>query len=233
MIAFTHRECDSLHFNSGPYETDYSTDLGATWDTCKAVIFKANLTGPAGTRYPNGVVLNPMGNTIPSMAYAITSGPHTNGTSWDSNAFGSIRLDSMYTSEFKALPYPDVNTGNFTTFSAPHYMSVTDDSIVHSVEEAWSYNSGLTAVYTFYGAVINKGTWNGATHSVNWTHTVLRPTFASYLGVGMPVDTQAEVQGLSMAWSQDGATGYVVFFGNLDSVGYNYASHYSLSFTNP
>jgi len=224
LIGFTHRESATLPFSSGAYETDYSLDYGNTWDTAKAVLFKNTATATNGPRYPNGVILNPVGNTVASSAYAITCGPHTSGTAWDSVFYGSIRLDSMYTMQHANLMYPNVTTNALVTFSAPHYMSVTNDSVVHSIEYAWTYNSGLTAGYAFYGAVINKGVWNGATHSVTWTYNVLRPSLASYDGPTAPFDSGAEIQQVSMAWSQDGSVGYVVFFGNLDSTGYNYAS---------
>ena len=226
MIALTHRESNSLPYGSGAYETDYSLDGGNTWDTAKAVVFReANNSSTAGTRYPNGVILNPNGNTNATLAYAITNGPHTNGTSWDSVGFGSIRLDSSYTNQNEVRMYPNVNNlSTLNVFSPPHYMTVTDDSIVHSVEDAWSLNSANTTFYGFYGAVVNKGTWNGATHNVTWTDTVLKPVFASYAGPSAAADSDAEVQEISMAWSQDGSVGYVVFFANLDSTGYDFAS---------
>jgi hypothetical protein len=221
MVAFTHREDMSLPSGSGAYETDYSLNYGTTWDADSSmdVVFK-NIS----TRYPNGIVLNPVGNTIASQAYAITNGPHTNGTAWDSNAFGSIRLDGANTNEQEFLEYPNVTSSGLNVFSPPHFMSVTNDSIVHSVEYAWSLNSGSTDYDGFYGGVVNTGTWSGTTHSVTWANTVLKPNLASYDGSGITNDSDAEVQQVAMAWSQDGSVGYVVFFGNLDSAGYNYAS---------
>lgn len=228
MISFTHRESAALTFGSGPYETDYSLDNGTTWDTATSgagVLFKTSQSATNGTRYPNGVILNPSGNSTPANAYAITNGPHTNGSSWDSVAYGSIQLNATNPNQQEGLMYPNTVTANaFTVFTAPHFMQVTNDSIVHSVAEAWTYNSGLTATQGFYGAVINKGVWKGAMHKVIWTDTVIRPHLASYDGAGAPFDSAAEVQAVSMAWSQDGSVGYVVFFANLDSVGYNYAS---------
>jgi hypothetical protein len=224
MISFTHRESAALEFSSGAYETDYSITNGSTWDTAKAMNFKSDSGNTSGPRYPNGVILNPVGNTTASSAFAITSGPHTNSTSWDSIVFGSIRFDSMYTVNHEVLMYPNVNTQVFYVFSAPHYMSVSNDSVVHSIGNCWTYNSGLTADQGWYGAMINKGVWNGATHTVTWTDTILRPHLASSAGSSAPFDSLAEVTQVSMAWSQDGSVGYVVFWGNLDSTGYNYAS---------
>lgn len=219
MIAFTHREDVSLSYGSGAYETDYSLDGGSTWDTATALV-NENLA----TRYPNGYILNPAGNSNPAMAYSVSTGPHVTGSNWDSVAMSSVRLDGTNVNDQEVMMYPNTTALNLTVFSPPHFMSVTDDSIVHSVQSAFSFNSALTQYYTFYGAVINTGTWNGATHKVTWTSTVIRPKFASYNSPSDPYDSNAELADVAMAWSQDGKVGYVVFFGNLDSTGYNYAS---------
>lgn len=217
MIAFTHRESAALPYGSGAYQTDYSLDGGSTWDTATALVNK-NLAD----RYPNGVILNPMGNSNPAMAYAISSGPHVTGSSWDSVAFSSVRLDGSNVDEQEVMMYPNTVSLALNVFSPPHFMSATDDSMVHSVQSAWTLNGNYFA--GFYGAVVNSGVWNGATHKVTWTSSIIRPHFASYDGPSAAFDTSAELSDIAMAWSQDGKVGYVVFFGNLDSTGYNYAS---------
>jgi hypothetical protein len=226
MVGVTHRESAGLNFGDGAYETDYSLNGGTTWDTATAVVFKlAAGSNTSGTRYPNGVILNPVGNTSGPQAYAITNGPHTNGTSWDSVAYGSIQFDSLYTNMQETLMYPNVTTAALDVFSPPHFMSVSNDSVVHSVEEAYTLNATTSDYQAFYGAVVNKGVWNGATHLVTWTSSVIRPAFVSTDGITAPVDSDAELSGVGMAWSQDGSVGYVVFFGDLDSAGYNFCSY--------
>lgn len=225
MISFTHRESAGLNFGTGVYQTDYSTDGGTTWDTAKALVFKGDSASAAGVRYPNGVILNPSGNTNASQAFAVTSGPHTNGSSWDSTVFGSVRFDGSHVSQYETVMYPNVNSERLNVFSPPHFMQTTDDSVIHSVEEAWTLDASSTNFYGYYGAVINTGTWSGATNSVTWTKTVIRPHFVSGAGLGAPVDSEADISATAMAWSQDGSVGYVVFFGDLDSTGYNYASY--------
>ncbi len=169
MIGFTHRESSYYSFGIGAYETDYSLDGGSTWDT--STIVNKFPSPTIGTRYPNGLILNPAGNLTPSLAYAVSTGPHTQGTLWDSVYFSSIRLNGTNTNEQRKIMYPNAATSPFTVYCPPHFETVCDDSTIHSVQEAWTYNSGLTATYGFYGAIVNTGTWSNG--SLTWTTQVI------------------------------------------------------------
>jgi hypothetical protein len=223
IITFGHREDFTKPDGSGTYEASYSKDGGNTWDS-NAVFFKS---GTIGTRYPNAVIVNTKGNTVDSLAYVVMAGPHTDGNTsspWDTNSFGSIQLSgtgaNINEQNFLMFPQPSGET----SYSPPIYMQACDDSMIHAISDAWTYNTAFTATYGWYGAQTWDGTWSSGTKSVTWTNKVIRPNFKSYDGTGSPFDSNAEMSQVIYAWSQDGMTGYIVMFGNLDSTGYSYAS---------
>jgi len=219
LIQITHREDANKPWHTGAYEASYSTDMGNTWHN-NVVIFRMD-----SNRYPNGVILNPAGNTVDSLAYAVMVGPHTNGTDWDTTAFGSVQLSKtglnpnlQNIKDFPHQPHP---------FSSPTFLTACDDSTFHAIAPSYSLNTA-GATQAFYGVQLDNGTWSSTTNSVTWTQPVLKPHFLSWSGAVTEVDTDAEVTGMTSAWSQNGDTGYVVFFGNLDSVNgpinYNFVS---------
>jgi len=219
-ILFTHRADQSKmgSYGSGTYEASYSLDWGQTWDTT-LLMYKWPAASASGTRYPNGVMFNPAGNTNFKNAYWIASGPWTDGSAtfsapygnWDSIAFGSMKLDSTNVMEgYKGNGKPGVNTEEFV-----EYMSSSDDSTVHNVGDGLYYNSGGTGD-TYTGSSINTGKFNGS--GFTWNQTLIRPHLMPSTHSMTAFDTLAErMNDAGTAWSQDGKTGYVVIFGNLDS----------------
>jgi hypothetical protein len=225
LLVMTHRENSGAAYGSGAYTPSYSTNNGNSWDSTSIIMFK-NQT----SRYPNGVVFNPTGNTNPMHAYASTSGPWTNGSasqiSWVKTVYGSIRMDTANRNENiwtnGNVGVVTQNTGNLS------YMTSCDDSNVHIIGVDWRENAGQTAFTRFMGAVLTTGKFN-ASNNFTWTQKVIRPhLWDGFHGAvaGSPYDSLGEFIGSpGTAWSQDGKTGYVVIFGNLDSAGYNYATY--------
>jgi hypothetical protein len=167
--------------------------------------------------------MNTAGNTHDSLAYVIMCGPHTNGTVWDSNAFGSVQLTGANVKQQLVAQYPGVS--GESSFTNVIYMSACDDSMVHAIAPAYSLSAAGTGnLYAYYGAQLWDGTWSSLTKSVTWNSKVIRPHFKTADATD-PFDSNAEFTENLYAWSQDGMTGYVVFFGNLDSTGYSYASY--------
>ncbi|HTA83163.1 MAG TPA: T9SS type A sorting domain-containing protein [Bacteroidia bacterium] len=218
-IVFTHRIDNTKisAYGSGTYEASISLNMGANWDTSK-LIYNFPAGSASGTRYPNGVIFNPSGNTTFTNAYWSVNGPYTTGTAsgiydgWDSIAFGSMKFDSTFiTEKYKGNGKPGVLIEEGT-----EYTSVTDDSTVHSVGSGDVFNAALTGD-SWSGVSVNTGKFNSTNHNFDWTQTLIRPHLMSDGGY-TTFDTLAQVIGeTGMAWSQDGKTGYVVIFGNLDS----------------
>jgi hypothetical protein len=179
------------------------------------------------TRYPNGVISNPSGNSsVGSAIWAVNGNCTTSATTgpyvgWDSIPLGSELFDSTHATQGFLI---NGNTG-VQTEEEEYFMSSSDDGTVHSIGAGYIYS---TAGSTFTGAVLNTGKWNSSNNSFTWTQTNFQPpllsgpTNLSYPRSSHSFDTLAQMLGVpGTAWSQDGTTGYVVIFGNLDSTDAN------------
>src|SRR6185312_12060812 len=129
LTVMTHRDNNSniAICGTGAYIAAYSTNGGSTWDTTVTLFCDPN--GTSGVRYPNGVIFNPAGNTNPTNAYDVMSGPYTNGltngdswveTVYGSTTFGDANAHGMYWTNGK----PGVLTQNNGDLS---FMSSSDD----------------------------------------------------------------------------------------------------------
>lgn len=227
LIVMTHRDnySNAATCGTGAYIGAYSTDNGSIWDTTVTLFCSSDPS--AGTRYPNGSIFNPAGNTNPMNAYDAMSGPYTNGVttgdSWVQSVYGSVTFGGANPhGMYWANGTPGVLTQNNGDLS---FMSSSDDSTVHVIGEGFNLNSAgnFTA---WRGAVLTTGKFDAVTDSFKWTQTLFRPHIVpSYKGFTVSSVYDSDAAPLSVpgtAWSQDGKTGYVVFFANMDSTGYNY-----------
>ncbi|HWY98473.1 MAG TPA: T9SS type A sorting domain-containing protein [Bacteroidia bacterium] len=216
VILFTHREDNSKFATggSGAYEASVSMDGGATWDTSR--ILFSNVT----TRYPNGVIYNPAGNTVFTNAYWATMGPVAGAattdvwTGWDSIAFGSMQFNGTNTSQtYKANGKPGV-----LVEEGIQYMTACDNGMVHSIGDGFHQS---TSGYTYLGASVNTGTFNATNHNFDWTQAKVRPHLNPSDHTNTVFDSVPEFMNSSgTAWSQNGMVGYTVLFGNLDTINY-------------
>ncbi len=227
LIVMTHREDNSKvgTCGTGAYEAAYSTNNGATWDT--SVVISCNQS----SRYPNGALYNPTGNTNPMNVYDAMAGPWTNsattGDSWVESVYGSVTIGDANAHEmYWANGTPGVlvqNTGDLS------FMSSSDNGAVHVIGEGFDVTTA--GAYTrWLGAVLTTGQFDAAADSFVWTQTKFWPHLVPSVknwtsNAGLIWDSSAApLAQPGTAWSQDGQTGYVVIFANLDSAGYNYAS---------
>jgi hypothetical protein len=227
LLVMTHREDNTKvgTCGTGAYEAAYSVNGGASWDT--SVVISCNQS----SRYPNGALYNPTGNTNPMNVYDAMTGPWTNsatsGDSWVETVYESVTIGDLNDHEmYWTNGNPGVfvqNTGNVS------YMSSSDNGAVHVIGEG--FNVATAGTYNgWLGAVLTTGQFDAAADSFVWTQKVFWPHLvpsekAWYNDGGLTWDSlAAPLATPGTAWSQDGLTGYVVIFGNLDSDGYNYAS---------
>lgn len=190
--------------NSGWIMTHVSYDKGATWDTTVNV---ANLTGTNANRYPSGLVANPPGNTTANQAYGVISAPIiTNGDTWNGITLASRRLDGQNQSIY-----------NQDTTQAAIYqqmprlgMSTGTNANVYVMGSNYAFNDDAP---DFYGAVINRGVWNGTNNNWDWDHKLIYHAFSHD-----PSDNSQNFSNLGqMAFNPDGVTGFMCQFGR-DSV---------------
>ncbi len=227
LLVMTHRDDNTKvgTCGTGAYEAAYSTNNGATWDT--SVYISCNQS----SRYPNGALYNPPANTNPMNVYDAMSGPWTNsaatGDSWVESVYGSVTIANSNAHEmFWTNGTPGVQVQNTGDLS---FMSSSDNGAVHVIGEGFDVTAA--GAYTrWLGAVLTTGQFDAAADSFVWTQKVFWPHLVPSVkgwtsNAGLIWDSSAApLAQPGTAWSQDGLTGYVVIFGNLDSAGFNYAS---------
>ncbi len=212
-ISFIHRKSatyvGSPANNTGVIVGEISSNWGSTWDsTC---LYSASaIVG----RYPQGGIYNPVGNTNIANAYAIATGPSTDGASnWMGNFYASKQLNA-FNSTASAVPNAmQVISNQATSYSTAQFgpqlfsygFSSTDDGIVHSVAPVFA-----TQQSKIRAARIVKGTFNAGVF--NWLCDSVSP-------VTVPDSSNAPnlYPRPIMAWNEAGTVGYVVILGVLNT----------------
>ncbi len=216
-ITFTHRNDVGLFpaLTSGHIRYDVSKDGGATWNVDQGPIWSPTgaqgaLNGPG--RYPQGVIVNPPGNTQPDSAYLAFFSPTLNGTnssgSWGGQVFGTIQLDGS-----------DLNVTELSTDPAAGiFFQVSDDlTYVTDSQMVFGLNQGddVTTGTVMYNdtVILTKGKWNPTTKMLD----------QSYIKAYFPFETDtAGTAGntifadCKIAFSPDGSVGYISGIGYLD-----------------
>ncbi len=185
----------------------WSSNNGSMWDS---TILAANST--KFLRYPAGSVYNPTGNTTPSNAYSVFSGPWHPGTNWQGNYFGSKKLTTPFNATGGNITYIDnsaLMAGQKKEDFARTSPQVTSDGKAHVLGGLYTdINSTTASGQAFRGVMLNYGTFNTGTSSFTWTVDSLKPNFKNNsTGVRQSFGI------FDMAWSEDGVTGYVIFSG--------------------
>jgi hypothetical protein len=192
--------------NSGTIAYTYSQNSGTSWDSTIVVASSTKLM-----RHPGGTIYNPAGNTTPSNAYAVVSGPWHPGADWQGSFFAS-----------KQLSFPGSNTSGSSLFIdnlalssgqkkqdfPRNGMQATTDGKVHVLGDLIKNINDVSsnAAYGWRGVMLNTGTFNAG--SFTWTLDSLKPNFK--------LDNAGDMHGAinaNQAWSEDGQIGYVIFTG--------------------
>jgi hypothetical protein len=193
--------------NSGTIAYAYSTNPSVAWDSTIIVAHPTNLQ-----RYPTGSIYNPAGNTNPTNAYAVVSGPLLiGGTIWQGGFFGSKQLTTPGSDLAGNLVYSDnlALQANQRKQDFPrNSMQITSDGIAHVLGDIAANVNDVSsnAAYGWRGAMLNYGTFNAG--AFTWTVDSLKPNFK--------LDGIGDSQGFSTynhAWSENGQIGYVIFCG--------------------
>lgn len=197
-VLFIHRGDAAITGLSGNMTVfDHSTDGGATWTTNTGPVIQAGLvTTFPGTRYPQGYLYNPTGNTTVGNARVIANAAHATGENngWGTLTVGSSKLDG--TSQ-NARPF---NAGNafipqsLTERVPGEYWSVDDTTV-----------DGKISLY--------KGVYSVAGDSVVWT---VNSPFAKVTSLfDSSVDGSIHYYDVWIAFSPDGNTGWVAVNGEI------------------
>jgi len=204
-VMFTHRLSPDWGgtisgANSGYIQYTFTTNNGTSWDS----MYYSN-NGVNLYRYPSGTIANPASNTSIANAVAASAGPYTDGAGWEGYYWNSTQMNnSNSTTSDMAWGGSGVANLSFPRIDIASY----DNGTVWLTGGLYADDDGTTAAAQgFRGAALIKGTLSGNT--VNFTvFDSLKPNFHQDGTGANDVYTMTH-----LAFSQDGQTGYAVFFG--------------------
>ena len=207
-VIFTRRRNAGNLGNSGYVQFSASLNGGQTWDTTRSLISD----DVHFCRYPSAAILNPSGNTNPNQVYVVGSGPWHPGASWQGNFFSSRRMDGQFRDSL--IQDNLAGTGAINQDLTRIAVQSTDNGkVIVSVGQFVDINATTVQGQDYRGGVLNIGTYNPSTHHMEWVNQRFYPSVTTDAASG----TRNVSSTMQTAWSQNGNTGYVVFWGN-DSI---------------
>jgi type IX secretion system substrate protein len=215
-IVFTHRMTGGVEVEGNSrIAYDVSTDGGATWIN-NVQVYTPTAPGPqypdnAG-RYPQGAIINPVGNTNPDMAYYTYLAAAINNTNgiWGAYAYGSNVLTET------DPPNPTQNlleSGNGYTRLIPDALTVTTQGVSWYIEPSTDYTSG-TAAYTGE-IIVGKG-------EIVDGEIVYEESLIEFL------EEDDAFNDSKIAFGPDGLTGYMVLMSDSESDPQSYTSYHPI-----
>lgn len=194
-VAFFHRMLAAPDGpGSGYIAHDLSTDGGATWSVNNQ-IYDPTVAPGANARYPQGVLVNPVGNTDPNNAYAVNVQPILDGSNGTAASWGGLgtTLNKLDGSVSAQLSWPTVAPFRNNVPDAMTVNPVTGDVFV--VEPSLIGGLGNQYIDTL---IITRGVIED--NAIEWTQSLL------YAPVNVYGTSIADCR---IAFAPDGMTGYI------------------------
>ena len=190
-VAFLHRM--SIPPGSGFIGHDYSTDGGNTW-TNNIQLFEPPAS-TAGARYPQGVIVNPVGNTNPSNTHLVTVSALLDGSNAGPGSWGGLgaTISKLDGSAVAQQEWPTVGAFRNNVPDAMTVNPVTGDIFV--VDNSMIAGLGDQYVDTL---VITRGVVTG--DEIEWFQSLLYAPVNAY---------GTSLADIKVAFAPDGMTGYI------------------------
>jgi len=197
-IMFTHR-AGGIHGGTlNDIYCTYSTDGGKTWGNVVKLIENGNNdTGVKNCRYPSGVFYYPTNaSSFLNDAFIAVSGSNTIGlsssptnvTGWAENYYASARMNGTD----KYIEY--ISIGNDSMQLFPRIgMTISNNGIIHVL--------GVDTLNKM--PVLNTAKFNPYLNKFDWSKSVIK------------LNKKIRSLDIGMAWSEDGATGYIILNGRI------------------
>lgn len=207
MVMFNRRRNSTSFGNSGFIQASVSTNGGVSFDSLITVVGDSSDTHFC--RYPNGAIVNPIGNTNPNNAFIVSTGPWHPGANWQGNFFGSVNANganyNTYFGDNTAL-----QTGELKSDFARISAQSTDNEMYYTMGGQYTDANGTTwAAQDYQYAVLHSGKLNHTTNKFDWSNKGFPHSFRRD-----PADNTKSVSSVAQtAWSQDGNVGYVFYIG--------------------
>lgn len=192
-VAFFHRML--IPPGSGFVAHDLSVDGGNTW-TVNNQFYDPTIAPGANARYPQGVLVNPVGNTDPNNAYAVNVNPILDGSNGTAGSWGGLGAAFTKLDGTGAAQQSWPSTGPFRN-NVPDAMTVNPvTGEVFVVEPSLIGGLGNQYIDTL---VITRG--NIAGDAITWEQELLYAPVVSY---------GTSIADSRIAFAPDGQTGYIM-----------------------
>ncbi len=194
-VSFFHRMLGAPNGpGSGFIGYDYSTDGGSTWSVNNQ-IYNPTIVPGANARYPQGVLVNPAGNTDPNNAYAVSVSAILDGSNAGAGSWGGLgaTLNKFDGSVAAQQSWPTVGAFRNNVPDAMTVNPVTGDIFV--VDNSMIAGLGNQYVDTL---VITRGVVTNG--EIEWTQSLLYAPVNAY---------GTSVADVRIAFAPDGMIGYI------------------------
>ena len=212
----------SASLTSGAIQSTWQYLGSGKWDS--TIIYADASTGKLGGRYPGGAFLNHAGDTSVANAFAVGSGPITDGSNWVAEWYNAKAL-SGGESVLHTIPgfnqfVSHVDTGRFGQVSGGALnvdMQQLDGGSTVLVAGALSdpKYQGSTTVNGTWGTVIARASLSGDAppYTVTWSADSIKPNFYTSPNYSATLGYGNIGEAARIAFGPDGKTGYAVFIG--------------------
>lgn len=202
-VVFTHRMTGGVELEgNGRIAYDVSTDGGATWET-NTKVYQQPDPGPQWiyepARYPQGAIINPIGNTDPSNAFYTYFCPildNTNGI-WGGFAYGSNPLTETNP--------PNPTKVNLTS-GGDFWRLIPDAYTTTTLGEAWYVDGNYEGPDFIYNGTLTLG--HG---TIVGDELVIEESIMDFMENGDDINDH------KIAFGPDGLTGYIMIMTNCKS----------------
>ncbi|MDP2423454.1 MAG: T9SS type A sorting domain-containing protein [Bacteroidales bacterium] len=195
-VAFFHRML--IPPGSGYLAYDYSINGGLVWSVNNQ-LYNPTIAPGANARYPQGVIYNPTGNTVPTNAFVSYFAPILDGSNGTPASWGGYGAGTRKIAELTGpaqQSWPTVGAFRQNVPSAMTINPVNGDIWVYEPSLIGGIGSGYTD-----SLLITKGVFSQATSNYTYTQSLMYAP-RGVGGTASPADER-------IAFAPDGLTGYM------------------------
>lgn len=198
-ITFTHRQELPTGNHLG---YDISTNGGLTW-TNNITMYDPVLGG-SNARYPQGGILNPLGNTDPANAVQTYVAPTLDGSQGTAGSWGGLAVGAAPFAAGADMWQENWATGGGQQWFLPDAFHVTQQGTVYFIDALTDWDGTAS---TYAGSItVGKGVYDEASGEINYT----------YQSIDVPVNADDGINDIEIAFAPDGQNGFISILTNLE-----------------
>ena len=222
LVSFIHRSDPTFNVqeNIAEYSFDFSKDGGNTWksnigpitvSTNPNITIDNNGTDPHG-RFPQGLIYNPIGNTLADSGYLVYNGTWHNEplNATTGGWVGQLRGRGNFYGD-SATFNVHVDTINNGVTDVATSLTQSAPGIFWTVNEDWTGTFASTSDLT-RGIIVEKGVWDSIAHDVVWTASEIYQQFDSFNSSGTLLSA---AQSFNIAFDPTGQIGWISCLGDI------------------